>query len=153
MIDDWVNKEHTNLNMFSVVGEHIRSLSSKQSKFNFWNQLHQKIAFLCRFWTQTTTWRQNHTIWHQVSRQFWKLWLTQFFWDQEKGWSEFFINSWKFFQQERVLWGWLAGPSRTSLNINCVITIGLMVSLHLDIHIYTFPMVLQGQFQKLNVPL
>ena len=22
-----------------------------------------------------------------------------------------FINSWRFFQQERVLWGWLAGPS------------------------------------------
>ena len=47
MIDDWVNKGHTNLNMFSVVGEQIRSLSSKQSKLNFWNQLHPKIAFLC----------------------------------------------------------------------------------------------------------
>ena len=38
MIDDWVNKGHTNLNMFSVVGEQIKSLSSKQSKLNFWNQ-------------------------------------------------------------------------------------------------------------------
>ena len=38
------------------------SLSSKQSKLNFWNQLHPKIAFLCCFWTQTATWRPSHTI-------------------------------------------------------------------------------------------
>ena len=62
MIDDWVNKGHTNLNMFSVVGEQIRSLSSKQSKFKFWNRLHWKTAFLCRFLTQTVTWQPNHTI-------------------------------------------------------------------------------------------
>ena len=48
-IDDQVNKGPTNLSMFSVYGEQIRSLSSKQSKLNFWNQLHPKIAFLCRF--------------------------------------------------------------------------------------------------------
>ena len=34
MIDDGVNEGHTNLNMFSVVGEQIRSLSIKQSKLN-----------------------------------------------------------------------------------------------------------------------
>ena len=62
MINDWVNKGHTNLNIFSVAGEQIRSLSSKQSKLNFWNQLHPKIALLCCFWTQTATWRPNHTI-------------------------------------------------------------------------------------------
>jgi hypothetical protein len=62
MIDDWVNKGHTIVNMFSVVGEQIRSLSSKQSKLNFWNRLHPKIAFLCRFWTQRVKWRLNHTI-------------------------------------------------------------------------------------------
>ena len=50
MIDDCVNKGHTKLNMFSVVGEQIRSLSSKQSKLNFWNQLHPKIAFYAIFW-------------------------------------------------------------------------------------------------------
>ena len=47
MIDDWVNKGPINLNMSSNVGDQIRSLSSKQSKWNFWNRLHQKIAFLC----------------------------------------------------------------------------------------------------------
>ena len=62
MIDDWVNKGHTNFNMFSVVGEQIRSLGCKQSKLNFWNQLHPKFAFLWHFWTQTATWRPNHTV-------------------------------------------------------------------------------------------
>ena len=47
---------------FFVVGEQFRSLSSNQSKLNFWNQLHTKIALLCRSWTQTATWRPNHTI-------------------------------------------------------------------------------------------
>ena len=39
-----------------------QELKQKQSKLNFWNQLHPKIAFLCCFWTQTATWGQNHTI-------------------------------------------------------------------------------------------
>ena len=55
-----VPERHTNLNMFFA--EQIRSLSSKQSKLNFWNKLHPKIAFSCRFWTQTATWQPNHTI-------------------------------------------------------------------------------------------
>ena len=112
MIDDWVIKGHTNVNMFSVVGEQIRSLSSIQSKLNFWNRLHPKIAFLCRFWTQTVKWRSNHTIGTSSVKVTLKAILDTVFWDQFKGGSELFINSGKFFQQERVLWGWLAGPSR-----------------------------------------
>ena len=48
--------------MISVYGEQTRSLCSKQSKLNFWNQLHPKIVFLCRLLTKTATWRPNHTI-------------------------------------------------------------------------------------------
>ena len=33
-----------------------------------------------------------------------------FFWDQVQGGSEFVNNCRRFFQRERVLWGWLAGP-------------------------------------------
>ena len=48
-----------------------------------------------------------------------------FFWDQVKGGSEFFINSGKVFQQERVLWGWLAGSSHKHLlTIYSGITLG-----------------------------
>ena len=50
------------MNKFSVFGEHIKNLSSKQSKLNFWNRLHHKIAFLWRFWTQTVTSWQRVTI-------------------------------------------------------------------------------------------
>ena len=60
--DRWLSSQRTHLNMFSSVGEKIRSLSRKQSKLNFWNQLLLKIAFLCRFWTQTANWQPNHTI-------------------------------------------------------------------------------------------
>ena len=38
------------------------SLSSKQSKLNFWNWLNPKLAFLCRLLTQTPTWWPNHPI-------------------------------------------------------------------------------------------
>ena len=62
MINDWVNKGHTNLNMFSVVDKQIRSLSSKQSKLNFWNLLHPQFAFLGHLLTQTATWQPNYTI-------------------------------------------------------------------------------------------
>ena len=108
MIDDWVNKRHTNLNMFSVVGEQIRSLSSKQSKFNFWNQLQPTIAFLYRFRTQTATCRPSHTILtsnikHQTSKF--------------RGGQNFLSTVGGFFQQERVLCSWLAGSSHTHVNI------------------------------------
>ena len=62
MPDDWVRKGQTKLNMFSVLDEQIKSLSSKQSKLNFWNRLNPKFAFLCRLLTQTATWRPNHPI-------------------------------------------------------------------------------------------
>ena len=68
------------LNMFSVVGEQIRSLTSKQSKLNFWNQLHPKIAFLCRFWTQTATWQPNHTILTSSVKSILKAMIDTFFW-------------------------------------------------------------------------
>ena len=61
MIDDWVHTGHTNLNMFSVFGEKFKSLSSIQSKLNFWNRLHPIIAFFGRLLTQTATWRPNCT--------------------------------------------------------------------------------------------
>ena len=60
--DDRVRKGQTKLNVFSVLDEQIKSLSSKQSKLNFWNRLNPKFAFLCRLLTQTATWRPNHQI-------------------------------------------------------------------------------------------
>ena len=53
----------TKLNLFSVLDEQIKSLKSKQSKFNFWNRLNPKFAFLWHLLTQTATWRPNHLIW------------------------------------------------------------------------------------------
>ena len=99
------------------LSQQIRRWSSKQSKLTFWNQLHPEIAFLCRFWTPVTC-RQTIQFWHQVSKQFWKLWSTRFFGDQVKGGSEFCIKGWKFFQWERLLCGWLAGPSPSVLSSN-----------------------------------
>ena len=34
MIDNWIHNGHTKLNLFSVLGEQMKSLCSKQSKFN-----------------------------------------------------------------------------------------------------------------------
>ena len=62
MPDDQVRKGQTKLNMFSVLDEQIKSLISKHSKLNFWNQLNPKFAFLCRLLTQTATWQPNHQI-------------------------------------------------------------------------------------------
>ena len=62
MIEHRVLKGHNNYNIFSVFGELFKSLSSKQSKLNFWNWLHKTIAFLCHLLTQTVTWRPNCTI-------------------------------------------------------------------------------------------
>ena len=45
----FVHKGLTKLNMFSVFDEPFKRLCSKQAKLNFWNQLHQKIDYLCPF--------------------------------------------------------------------------------------------------------
>ena len=82
MTNDWVCKGPTNLNMFSLFGEQIKSLSSYQSKLSFGNQIHPNFAFLGRLLTQTATLQKNHIFLHQMSKQFWQLWLTHFFWDQ-----------------------------------------------------------------------
>ena len=111
MIDDWLNKGNTNLNMFFVVGEQIRSLSSKELKLNFWNQLHPKIAFYAVSGHKQSPDNQTIQFWHQVSKEFWKLWLTHFFLGPSLGGVRFLKNGGRFFQRERVLCGWLAGPS------------------------------------------
>ena len=61
--------------------------------------------------------KKNIQFGHQVSKQLWKLWQTQFFGTEFRGGSDFFfIYGVKFLQQERVLWGWLAGPSPRKWN-------------------------------------
>ena len=62
LMDDWVHKRHTKLNMLPVFIEQIRSLCRKLSKFNFWIRLHSKSALSCRLLTQISTWQQNHII-------------------------------------------------------------------------------------------
>ena len=90
--DRWLsNKGHTNLNSFSVVGEQIRGLSSKQSKLNFWNQLHPKIALLCCFWTQTATWRTNHTILTSSVKAILKAMVDTVFWGPSLGGGQNFV--------------------------------------------------------------
>ena len=111
MIYDYVNKGHTNLNMFSVCGEQIRSLSSKQSKLNFWNQLHPKIVFVCRFWTKTATWKPNHTILTSSVTATLKAMTDTVILDKALEWQDFFLFT------ERVLWGWLARPSHDALEM------------------------------------
>ena len=112
MINDWVNKGHTNLNMFSVVDEQIRSLSSKQSKLNFWNQLHPKIALLCRFWTQTATWRPNHTILTSSVIAILKAMIDTVFLGPSSGGVRIFYERWEFFTtRESTL-----GPTGWSLS-------------------------------------
>ena len=61
MINDLVHKGLTKLNIFSVFSEQIKSVFSKQSKLKFWNWPHPKIAFVCRFLTQTANWWPNYT--------------------------------------------------------------------------------------------
>ena len=91
MLDDWVNKWHTNLNMFLVVCEKIRSLSSKQSMMNFWNKLNTKIAFLCRFWTQTVTWKPNHKSLTSSFKAILKATIDTIFLGPSLGGAEFFF--------------------------------------------------------------
>ena len=79
IIDDWVHKGHTSLNVFSVFGEQIKSKSSKQSKLNFWNGLQPKMTFFCSLLTQTVTWQPNHTIWRPIVKAILKAMTNKFF--------------------------------------------------------------------------
>ena len=54
---------------------------------------------------------QTIQFWHQVSKQFWKLWSHGFLGTKFRGGLEFCINGRRFFQRERLLCDWLAGPS------------------------------------------
>ena len=108
--------------MFSVFCEQIRNIlcyiSSKPSKLNFWNPLQQKIALSCRFlykqppddqaYKCDTKCQSNSDCYYQHSLFGTKL---------RGGGSLFFINVGRFFQQERVLWSWMAGPSRNHCNL------------------------------------
>ena len=114
--DKWLSQQKTHkFEYVSVVDEQIRSLSSKQSKLNFWNQLHPKIALLCRFWTQTATWRPNHTILTSSVIAILKAMINTVFLRPNLGGVRIFINGGNFLQRERVLWGRLAGPSHSLL--------------------------------------
>ena len=77
---------------------------------NFWNRLHPKIAFLCIFLTQTATWQPNHTILTWSVDAIWKAMTYTVCLAPSQGGSEFSIYGGRFFQQERSVWGWLAGP-------------------------------------------
>ena len=130
----WLSQQRTHkFEYVSFVGEQIRSLSRKQSKLNFWNQLHPKIAFLCRFWTQKATWRPNHTILTSSVKAILKAMIDTFFWGPSLGGgSELCIKGGRFFQRERVLCGWLAGPSHISRNIHLSVRLSVCLSLCLS---------------------
>ena len=92
LLDDLVHKGHTMFNMLTVfVVEKMKSLCSKQSKFNFWNQVHPKIAFLCLLWTQTATWRPNYTVLTSSVKATLKAMTNTVFWHQVRGGQKKFI--------------------------------------------------------------
>ena len=72
MTVDWVRKGHMNLIMFSVFGEHIKRLISKQSKLNFRNRLHQQLHLYAVCLHKQPPDDQTIQLGHQVSKQFWK---------------------------------------------------------------------------------
>ena len=111
-------KNKKKLNMFSVLDEQIKSLNSKQSKSNFWNQLKPKFAFLCRLLNKTATWRPNHPTLKSSVTAILKAITDTVFGIKFRGGQTNLFTGWMFFQWERVLWGWLPGPSRmSSMNI------------------------------------
>ena len=92
MTDDWVRKGQTKLGRYSLFGKQIKSLSIYQSKLNFWNRLDPKIAFLYHCWHKQPPDDQTIQFWHQVSKQFWKIWQTRFFWRKFKGGQNFLFT-------------------------------------------------------------
>ena len=71
LIDDWVQKGHTKLNLFPVFVDQILRLCCKQSKFNFWIWIHPKIKLLAICWPkQPPPDNQTTQFSHQVSKQF-----------------------------------------------------------------------------------
>ena len=85
-----------------------------------WNhdRWHPKNAFFCRFWTQTATWRPNHTILTSSVKAILKAMIDTVFLGPSLGGSEVNKNGRSFLQKERVLWGWLAGPSHI-IQVTC----------------------------------
>ena len=79
LINDQVHKEQTMLNMLTVFGEQIMGVSSWKTKLYFWNRLTQKIVFFVVSWHKQPPSDIIVKFWPQVSQQFWKLWLTHFF--------------------------------------------------------------------------
>ena len=98
--------------MLSVFGEQIQSLCSKQSKLNFWNWQYLQLHFYAVSWHKEPHDDQTIQFGHEVSMHFGKLWLTQSFWHQVQGGSDFFYFFYygcRFYQQEKEYSGadWL----------------------------------------------
>ena len=101
MIDGKVHVGHTNFNIVSVFGEQIKNLSSKQSRLNFLNQVHQKIRFTCRLLTQTGTWQKNHSVLTSSVKEILKGMINTVFGTKFRGGLNFFfIKVGGFYQQE-----------------------------------------------------
>ena len=118
MIDDWFNKGNTNLNMCFCCWWTNQELKQKIVRVDL---LKPTTAKKWHFYAvpghKQPPDNQIIQFWHQVPKQFWKLWPTHFFGTEFKGGHNVFIYSGRLSQRERVLWGWLAGSS--PINQSC----------------------------------
>ena len=100
IIDGWIKKGHTMLNMFSVLGKQIKSIGSKQSDNQNWTFKTNCTNFFCICLPMVDT---NVQLWHQVLKHFWKLWPTQIFGTNFGGGQNFYLLRKVFSTRESTL--------------------------------------------------
>ena len=87
-----------------------RAYSEGSQSWTFETDYTQKLHCYAVSWHKKPPDKQI-IFWLKISMKSRKLWQTQFFGINFKGSRIFFFfTKLRFFQQERVLWGWLAGP-------------------------------------------
>ena len=86
MTHDWVCKGQRRLNMYSVFGDQIKSLSSNPSNWSFKTHYTQNLHFYAACWHKQPP--DYQTI---QPNQFWKIWLTRVFLDPVYEWSDLFL--------------------------------------------------------------
>ena len=113
--DRWMSqKKDTQICCFPLLGNKSGAGPVNSQSWTFETNYTQKLHFYAISRHKQPPDNQTIKFWHQVSKKFYDMITTVFLGPSWGGGSEFFINGGSFFfQRERVLWSWLAGPSRT----------------------------------------
>ena len=109
IINDWIHKGQTNLNMFQFFVEKIRAQAGNSKSWTFETDYTPKLHFYVVWQHKRPPHNQTTQFWDQVWKHFKKLSPTQFFWDRVWGGKNFYLQLGVFLTRESALGmtGWI----------------------------------------------